>query len=204
MLSITDTFFKCSVYGHHIEALNSHQNSLTCSGVHLVKEKSSKDGQIGLSSSVFRWPGRIKKVWFNGLTMSNDCNLQHMQKHLGSEYWILLSEPKSKLSCNLEQSVMCKADLPVNGEAGTFWWGTCTGGGCVFSKVICEGKRSSQRLSSLKSTERNTPAVLFSSKEAAMRWNMGSTCTKNALGQVFLYVLTPHALWGPHNINQLV
>lgn len=65
MVSITDflqtfknltdpNFFNCSVYGHHIEALNSHQNSLTCSGVHLVKEKSSKDGQIGLSSNVFR------------------------------------------------------------------------------------------------------------------------------------------------------
>lgn len=134
-------------------------------------------------------------------TTQYNCNSQHMQKCLGYEYWILLSDPNSKLSCNLEQSVMCRAGLPVNGEAGTCWWGTGTGGGCDFSKVICEGKRSSQRLSSLKSTERNTPAVLFSSKEAAMRWNMGSTCTKNAFRSSCRFI--PHALWGPHN-NQLV
>lgn len=38
-----------------------------------------------------------------------------------------------------------------------------------------EGKRSSQRLSSLNNTDRKTPAVLLSSKDDAMRWNMGST-----------------------------
>lgn len=44
------------------------------------------------------------------------------------------------------------------------------------SRLMEEGKSSSQRLFSLKSTERKTPAVLLSSKDEAMRWNMGSTC----------------------------
>lgn len=39
-----------------------------------------------------------------------------------------------------------------------------------------DGKSSSQRLLSLKSTDRKTPAVLLSSKDEAMRWNMGSSC----------------------------
>ncbi len=144
-------------------------NCLTCSGVHLVKEKSSNDGQIDLSSRVFKWPGRIKKCGHTS---------QHTQKHLGYEYRLLLSKPRTKRLHDFERSVICKASLPINGEAGTCWRGTCTGGSCDFSKVICEGKRSSQRLSSLNSTERNTPAVLFSSKEAAILWNMGSTCAK--------------------------
>lgn len=58
---------------------------------------------------------------------------------------------------------------PLNGDAETL----CGGGGeyedwdC--SRVKLEGKSSSQRLLSLKRTDRKTPAVLLSSKEEAIR-----------------------------------
>lgn len=66
--------------------------------------------------------------------------------------------------------------LHRKGDAGTF----CGGGGGLAGldcrRVMWDGKSSSQRLFSLKSTDRKTPAVLLSSKDEAIRWNMGSTC----------------------------
>lgn len=66
--------------------------------------------------------------------------------------------------------------VPVKGEASACCIGEGELANLDFSRVMWEGNLSSQLLSSLKSTDRNTPAVLFSSKDAAMRWNMGSTC----------------------------
>lgn len=149
---------------------------LTCSGVHLVKEKSCKDGQIGLSSNVFKWPGSFKRQHsvYSNWTHQTHRNIKVTSTVRNRAYKTKEQiDPTLRTDCDVQT---CKR-LPVNGDAETFWWDTCTGGGCDFSKVMCEGKRSSQQLSSLNSTERKTPAVLFSSKEAAIRWNMGSTCT---------------------------
>lgn len=69
-----------------------------------------------------------------------------------------------------------RSGLRRKGDAGTLRGGGAGSEGPDRSSVMSEGKSSSQRLFSLKSTGRKTPAVLLSSKDEAMRWNTGSTC----------------------------
>lgn len=80
----------------------------------------------------------------------------------------------------LRSSMMTRSNtdgcLHRKGDAGTFCGGGGESEGLERRRVMQDGKSSSQRLLSLKSTDRKTPAVLLSSKDEAMRWNMGSTC----------------------------